>query len=401
MNKLLTKIRNIDGPSLTAYLALVAVGMLGIISLDVPWKQWVALILLIILGVSIGYVPKSNRGRHLLVGMQTMIVSLLLILHPESYIFLILFFILSPFATMLFPLRTAAFWIFFFSVITILFSIRSYNLSDGLLISLAYMSGFVFFGVFASALRSAQVARQESQRLLEELQIANQRLKEYASRIESLAVAEERNRVAREMHDTIGHRLTVAAVQLEGAQRLIPTNPVRAGAMIGTVREQVKEALAELRQTVATLRKPLDAEFIFPWALINLAKFFQEATGIPVETDIQSNIPDLPEEQRIVLYRATQEALTNIQRHAQASRVKLALSWQESTVHLVIEDNGTGFAELPSAGAGEINSTGYGLVGLRERAERVGGDVILGNKPDGGAFLEIKIPQLVKAVPHG
>ena len=85
----------------------------------------------------------------------------------------------------------------------------------------------------------------------------SRQLQEYAGQIERLAVAEERNRLAREMHDMLGHRLTVAAVQLEGAQWLIHTAPERATHMVGTVRDQVREALGELRRTVATLRTPL------------------------------------------------------------------------------------------------------------------------------------------------
>src|SRR5690606_11162904 len=107
-------------------------------------------------------------------------------------------------------------------------------------------------------------ARVESQRLQTELQEAHQQLQTYAERVEALAVAEERNRLAREMHDTLGHRLTVSIVQLEGAGRLIEHDPTRTAQMVQTVREQLVEGLDELRRALVSLRKPVSSSLSLP-----------------------------------------------------------------------------------------------------------------------------------------
>ena len=96
-----------------------------------------------------------------------------------------------------------------------------------------YAGGYLFFGVVTNALTQARMAQRQNALLLGELQAKNRQLEEYAAQVETLTVVEERNRLAREMHDTIGHRLTTAAVQLEGAQRLAASEPERAVALIG------------------------------------------------------------------------------------------------------------------------------------------------------------------------
>jgi signal transduction histidine kinase len=187
------------------------------------------------------------------------------------------------------------------------------------------------------------------------------------------------------MHDTLGHRLTVAAVQLEGAQRLIPRDPERAARMVGTVRDQVREALSELRRTVATLRTPLEADLSLPTALARLATGFEGATGVAVHLTLPQDMPPLPAAHRLALYRAAQEALTNVQRHARARDVWLRLTCQDGAVALLVTDNGVG---MPA----DAEGAGFGLRGLRERATQLGGQLSLGSRPDGGAHLSLRLP---------
>jgi signal transduction histidine kinase len=205
-------------------------------------------------------------------------------------------------------------------------------------------------------------------------------------RVEELAVVDERNRLAREMHDTLGHRLTVAAVQLEGAQRLIPQDPERAAGMVGVVREQVSEALSELRRTVATLRAPLEEDLRLRSALQRLVNHFVEATGVTVHLMLPEERPELPDPYRMALYRAAQEALTNVQRHSKAREVWFQLTQQDSRITLLIGDNGVGPAQTSYQGAG------FGLRGLEERATRLGGQVHLDPRPGGGTQLHFSLP---------
>jgi len=201
--------------------------------------------------------------------------------------------------------------------------------------------------------------------------------------------------LAREMHDSLGHRLTVAVVQLEGAQRLIPTDPERAARMIGAMRDQMKEALAELRQTVAALRNPLEGVEDAPLdaALTHLAQTFQDSTGLAVHLDLPDSLPALPATHRLALYRAAQESLTNAQRHASAKQVWLTVSAANGHVTLTAADDGKGFGEQVDTSEGS-----YGLRGLRERAAQLGGELILEDRRGGGAQLRFSLPLL--EAPH-
>jgi signal transduction histidine kinase len=187
------------------------------------------------------------------------------------------------------------------------------------------------------------------------------------------------------MHDTLGHRLTVAAVQLEAAQRLCPSDPERAAGMVGTVREQVSEALRELRATVATLRTPVEADLELGSALRRLAEQFERATGLEIHRVVPDALPSLPDPHRLALYRAAQEALTNVQRHAGAEQVWLVLSVSGADITLLVSDDGRGLR----LSHGEA---GFGLRGLRERAEQLGGAVHLSPRSGGGTQLSFSLP---------
>jgi signal transduction histidine kinase len=252
-----------------------------------------------------------------------------------------------------------------------------------------YLGGFFFFVTFANATHQANEARAESQRLLDELQTTHRKLQEYAAQAEQLAVAEERNRLSREMHDTIGHRLTVAAVQLEGAQKLISKDPNKAEQMAGTVREQVREALNELRQTVATLREPLESDLPLAVSLKRLVDGFEEATGITIHLLLPESFPEMSAEHRLAIYRTAQEALTNVQKHAEAQQVWLQVSRQEDILTLRVSDNGKGMMERKEA-------AGFGLRGIQERAAQLGGEFRLEARKGGGAQVCLSLPVAVK-----
>jgi signal transduction histidine kinase len=155
--------------------------------------------------------------------------------------------------------------------------------------------------------------------------------------------------------------------------------------MIATVRDQVREALGELRRTVATLRAPVEVDLQLRQGLRRLANHFEEATAITVHLMLPVERPDLPDEHRLAVYRAAQEALTNVQRHAGANDVWLQLNHQDGAVTLLVGDNGAG---LP-AGA---EQGGFGLRGMRERAEQLGGELYLEPRPGGGTQLSFRIP---------
>ncbi len=375
---------------LSYYLTTFAIGIAGMViyfSNGHP-SRWVgsALILAYMLLAVLSHAGAGRwdtRWTWALFLIQTGLVTALLWLTPEMSFFVIWYYVLGVTAVIVFPGRIATGWLGLFALLTVALLWRAYGLLDAMPSIAIYLSGFGFFLAFARTTRQAQESRLESERLLAELQEAHRTLQAYAAKIEALAVAEERNHLAREMHDTLGHRLTVAAVQLEAAERLIPDQPERAAGMVSTVRQQVRAALAELRRTVATLRQPLEDDLLLEHALPRLVDDFRQATGLEITLALPETWPPLSPAQRLTLFRAAQEGLTNAYKHAAARHIWLTLENANGQMRLCVRDDGRG----PQSTDG-----GFGLRGLRERAVHLGGEMHFGPAPQGGAQLKITLP---------
>ncbi len=303
--------------------------------------------------------------------------------------------ILSAQGMLFLPVAHGAVWLVLFALITLTTGAWFYDWGwSEVLGELTTVAGFFFFGAFGAMLRQADQARRRSDRLREQLETANEQLESAALQSQQLAIAEERNRLARELHDALGHRLTVAIVQLEGARRLMPSQPDRAATMIEAMRGELKEGLAELRRSVATLRTPITEALTLPKALTRLAEGFRQATGLALELSVAEPLPELPPGHQHALFRAAQECLTNIQRHAGARQAWLDLKADNGAVVLTASDDGRGFA--PSLALDR-----YGLLGLQERAQQLGGNLSLDNRPDGGAQIAMRLPLPPPANHHG
>ena len=378
--------------NLTAYLTVAGAAIGGVLNVERILLRWQVMILLAIFIVLQSRLPADpgtparRRNANLIIAAQALIVAYLVTATGVGFSFLMLLFILSVNAALYNPLRYTFIWIGVFTAFTVWYLLL-YKGWAGLVGEIGlYLGGFLFFGFITNALNVARQAQAENERLLVEVQAMNSQLVEYARQVETLAALEERNRLAREVHDTLGHRLTSSAVQLEAAQRLVPRDPNKAAEMVGVAREQVRAALQELRQTVGRLRAPVELELSLPQALRRLVEDFQTATGLKVSLEV----PDMPFEinpaQRLVLYRAAQEGLTNIQRHAAATQAWLRLDNDPDELRLEVQDNGVG----PSGA--ELANGGFGLRGLQERANAIGGQVSLASHSSGGSVLTVSLP---------
>jgi signal transduction histidine kinase len=381
----------LDRLSIVAYLTLAGIAAVGLWQIDRILLRWLALGLLVGFGLLHGRLPEQNgspasrRLANLIVALQTGLVVVLIETTRAGFPFILLFLILSVTVMLYNPLRLGLLWLGGFILLTGWFFFEQEGLSGGLQAMAVYAGGYLFFGVVTNALAQARLTQRQNALLLGELQSKNRRLEEYAAQVETLAVVEERNRLAREMHDSIGHRLTTAAVQLEGAQRLAAGEPERAIAMIGAGRRQVREALQDLRRTVGRLREPVEIELSLAQALRRLAGNFQEATGLPVHLELPENACEVTSSQRLALYRTAQEGLTNIQRHAAAHQAWLHLECSPDRIFMQVIDDGCGLLnDNPGAG--------FGLRGLRERAAQLDGDITLSDRPGGGTILAIRLP---------
>jgi signal transduction histidine kinase len=145
---------------------------------------------------------------------------------------------------------------------------------------------------------------------------------------------------------------------------------------------------------VAALRAAPENELPLPAALSRLTQSFRDATGLAVHLDLPPELPPLPAGHHLALYRAAQEGLTNVQRHAKASQAWLALRADNGHVFLTVADDGRNF---PAA----IDESAFGLRGLRERAAELGGQLLLEDRPGGGAQIRLELPLLPEKFPKG
>lgn len=198
------------------------------------------------------------------------------------------------------------------------------------------------------------------------LEAANVKLTEYAAQVEALATERERTRLAREIHDSLGHYLTVVNMQIEAALAVMEADPERARQSMTKAQTLTKNGLAEIRRSVAALRDDTAAERPLHEALLQLVEEHR-STGLDVHYQLDGAIRPCAAQIEMTLYRAAQEGLTNIRKHAKATRAELHLNYQRpDAVALELRDNGVG-------GVGIEQNGGFGLLGLFERAKLLGG----------------------------
>lgn len=211
---------------------------------------------------------------------------------------------------------------------------------------------------------------------------ARQRVERLSAEVAQLAAANERNRLAREIHDTLGHYLTVIHVQLEAARAVIGNDPDRGLLAMSRAQTLAKDGLAAVRQSVKALREDSRVEGIAEQlaSLVEAvrdesftASFSTSGTPRPVSAAVA-----------LALHRTALEALTNVRRHASASHVEMTLVFEaDGRVHLRVNDDGQGASELLG---------GFGLTGIRERAAQLGGSVVYDTAPGRGFTLTMDLP---------
>jgi signal transduction histidine kinase len=245
-------------------------------------------------------------------------------------------------------------------------------------------------------IRRLQVQLQAQNRQLQQTQAellqALEQERSLLRRIEEMAAIEERNRIAREIHDSLGHALTALNVQLQAVATLLPTDPAQAQSFLTQAQRLGKTAMQEVRQSVRALRADQQAEQPLEEAIADLAEEFRQVTGITPTTRIDL-AERLPSPVSKTLYRVVQEALTNISKYAQATSVQIQLvttgdslpDGEVEGVCLTIEDNGKGFNC-------EQKMTGFGLQGMRERVAALDGDFHLTAKPGAGCQIKVELP---------
>jgi signal transduction histidine kinase len=252
----------------------------------------------------------------------------------------------------------------------------------------AFQTAFFFVIAFTQIMLREQRSRKEVQKLADQLGEANRQLREYALKIEELASSQERNRLAREIHDGLGHYLTAVNMQIRAAIAIMEKNPQQAKEALEKAGSLAQEALADVRRSVAALRSTPTLSRPLPETLEALIEE-SRAAGLVGEMKVIGTPRQLSAQSDLTLFRAAQEGLTNIHKHALASKVQLSLEYSMESVKLSIIDNGIG--TLNKAGETETSSGGFGLFGLRERVQLLGGVMMIHSGPNQGFCLEIEI----------
>ena len=276
-------------------------------------------------------------------------------------------------------------WLVYLGVLaTVILPILYHSTWEAALMNTLFISpGILFVALITQVRQNEQRARENAERLRHDLEAANRQLAEYASQAEELAATQERNRLAREIHDNLGHYLTIVNVQIEAAKAVLNADPSRAMDALNKAQELARKGLTSVRESVTALRvspvenRPLED------AIAELVEESQ-SSGIATEFNIMGDARPVQSKTALVLYRAAQEGLTNVSRHSKASCVTLLLDFSRpDSIRLTLRDNGVGAADTNS---------GFGLVGLRERVQLLGGEFKVHTQPGHGFEIEVALP---------
>jgi signal transduction histidine kinase len=242
----------------------------------------------------------------------------------------------------------------------------------------------IFALMLINALISERQSRTQLENTLQELAETYGQLRQYAARIEDQAILQERNRIAREIHDGLGHTLAAQTIQINNSLLFWQSDADRSLTFLKQAKQLGAEAFVEVRKSVSMLRNPIQGQSL-EVALNKLLSDFQHTTKIEISASL-STTTDLPIDVNTTLFRIVQESLTNISKHSQATKVTIKLQ-QTEMVCLSIEDNGQGFNA-------QQNTTGFGLQGMRERAVALGGHMTIRSQPGQGCAISVILPLL-------
>jgi NarL family two-component system sensor histidine kinase YdfH len=229
-------------------------------------------------------------------------------------------------------------------------------------------------------------ARARAQALLADLEIANRQLSEYAAQVEDLTIASERQRMARQLHDTLSLGLAGVILQLEAADAHLANNrPERAQAILQQTMGQARATLSEARQAIGDLRQGQAAPVDLVESLREEVEHFTRTTTIPCELALGLQVA-IPNKLCEPVLRSVSEGLSNIARHAQAKQASVRLNANQDQLLVEVRDDGRGFDPQT------VEPGHYGLLGMRERVRLAGGRMQINSRPGEGTVIVLHLP---------
>jgi signal transduction histidine kinase len=288
------------------------------------------------------------------------------------------------YAVRVFGQKVGLIWVAIFTIVVSIIIVDRHGFG----VALVYFAAYVFFASYAYLLEKMEKAQAESQQLLSELQKSNQKLEALASNAEELATIKERNRLARELHDSVTQSLYSLILLAGGWRRLAARGELTSVEdSLAEIEEVAQQALKEMRLLIYELRPPaLDSEG-FLGALHQRLNAVEKRAGIEARL-IADDVVNLPPEIEEALYAITIEALNNALKHAAATSITVQLNANENLTVLEVVDDGKGFD--PKA---KEQHWGMGLENIRQRAAQIGGSLEIVASPGEGARLRIEVSQ--------
>ena len=248
--------------------------------------------------------------------------------------------------------------------------------------SLIILRTLIYLLVGYLIVRLMSVQRRQRQML----ERANAQLARFAATIEQLALSRERNRLARDLHDTLAHSLSAVAVQLEGADAQWDENPTAARALQAQALATTRQGLAEARRAIQALRASPLQDLGLRLALAELAETAAQRGQLQLRLDLTTHPAGLDPETEQGVYRIAGEAMANVVHHARAGRLLVSLQRSDNRLTLTIADDGQGFDPAAPDGNGR-----YGIQGMRERSELIGGQLLIESRPGRGTTVRLTV----------
>jgi len=263
--------------------------------------------------------------------------------------------------------------------------------NDPLISTVVFTLILIFMMTMARAISADDQNRQHTEKLLADLEISHRKLQVFADQVGELAAMEERNRLARDIHDSLGHYLTAVNIQLEKALAYQEIDPIEAKQAIRFAKQSAGEALRDVRRSVRALRDA-DDFFSLEHELTSLLKGMDNQ-NLSIEFDFHGDERTYQRLTLMTLFRAAQEGLTNVQKHADASRLFLGVDLGDKIGRLTLRDNGKGFETEVLDELASSPDHSFGLQGIQERLELVGGEVEVNSNPESGTELLVSVPR--------
>lgn len=377
-NNVVIRIRNPFLLDASTYVSTAVMALLGISGLQNLMLQIAALGLCLTFALLYHFLFRTGyyeRNPTVYFGAQAVVMVLLFLLRSNaSDAFNFLLYILTVHAAVVLNIRTAVVWTAIYSMISSAVVLLSRG-TDGLFAVSFYLVVFVVSAILGHTIQQTELTSERNQRLVDELRETQQKLQE-------LAVVEERNRLARDLHDSVKQQVFAISMQLSAARTALSKND-QAYSSVMEAERLAQQAGAELTTLINALRPPALESKALADAVREHVETWSRQNGIESEIEIHPMVSVDPQTEQ-TLFRVFQEALANVARHSGASRVKVSLQADKDQVVLRVEDNGAGFDV-------ERNRKGIGMDSMKERLLAVNGELDVSSQKSKGTRVVAKV----------